>query len=321
MSSTVPLSFSRRVVRVLSEPERLTRVFRRYQHQYLFRRLALRSQPVPVPASSDAEVHVLFGHSRVLSAIATLKSLYRFLPTPYALVVHDDGSLTSSDRALVEAHFPGFRLIPRAVADQEVLGELRRRDLMRCARLREELIFALKLFDLQFYGQGRALLYVDTDILFLHEPTELISALSKSPDEWVDRYNEDIHSGYAWPAEEIQRHTSISMLPCINAGMLCIRRDELDWEFYEQCLAMPGLRAQYYAEQTLNAIDISRRGGMPLPPEYDVAFRYAHRGDYSQWLARAPNAHEVITQHYCGSQVHVAYYFEHYVRHVAPVLA
>ena len=290
-----------------------------------FRSALESSPPVSVPrVGGEAEIHTLFGHAAVLEAIATMKSLYRFLPEALPLVMHEDGTLTERDEALINRHLPGAKIVRRSVADFEIESEFARLDLQRCRELRRIFPLAIKLFDIPYFGVGHTLLYIDTDILFFRPPDELLNALATPAERWVDRYNDDIHTNYAWPAETIQECVGVPAPDRMNSGLYCMRRDtkeSLQWDFFESCLAsLPAAARFHYVEQTLLALDFEKRGAAPLPPEYDVCFRHTWRDHYDTWLRRAKSGHEVVTQHYCGGRAQRLHFYDHFARFVSPHL-
>src|SRR4051812_25583482 len=94
---------------------------RRWAAVRRFRTALAMSPAVSVPRDGGAaEIHTLFGHATVLEAIATMKSLYRYLPRALPLVMHEDGSLTEKDEALVDKHLPGATIVRRSKADQQM---------------------------------------------------------------------------------------------------------------------------------------------------------------------------------------------------------
>ena len=300
------------------------RLRQRVSHQWstrAFKQRVLTTTPLPVARRSEIEVRAFFGRQTLLEGIAALKSFYHFAPEAYALVVHEDGSLTRKDAELIFHHFPGARIIPRETADREVIPHLRRLGFERCAELRRQFILAIKFFDLAYYGTGRRLLYMDSDILFLDYPAAVIEALHVSDTEWRDRYALDIHTCYSWPCEVLEQALGIGILPAVNSGLLIFRSSTLNWSVAEDCLALPSPRERgHYREQTLFAVELSRSGALALPPEYDVCFRHTWRDDYERWLVDAATGHEVVSQHYCGSPRQRAHFYRHFVDFVAPQL-
>ena len=288
-----------------------------------FRRAVKATPPMPLDLTATGQMHALTGRNGVFEVVAAFKSLYRFASVRHPLIVHDDGSLAEQHIEFLQTHLPGTVVIRRADADRRILPVLRAAGFARLEQLRERLVFALKLIDLQVYAEGRPALYLDGDILFHQPPDLLFAMLDNAIDPWVDRYNEDVVSSYAWDPESVQRETGVELRPRINAGLVCLRRADYrnDFELFERCLALetpPELF--YYVEQTLNAIGLSRSGAQPLPQQYDVCFRDTFRGEYDHWLRTAEDGHIVTSQHYCGGWLQRQHYYQHFIEHVAPTL-
>lgn len=272
---------------------------------------------------TGAQLHALTGRRGIFDLIATFKSFYRFAPVRHPLVVHDDGSLIDADLRLLDAHLPGVSVLRRSDADRRVIPILKASGFTKLITLREKLVFTLKLIDLRVYAEGRPSLYLDSDILFHRPPHLLFEMLAGATEPWLDRYNEDIMSSYAWTPEQIKRVADVTVHPGVNAGMVCLRRPEYaaDLELFETCLTLetPPDRF-YYVEQTLNAIDLSAHGAEALPPDYDVCFRCVVRGHYDTWLRTGEGGHQVTSQHYCGGWAQRRYFYRHFIDHVAPAL-
>lgn len=309
------------VRRTLNRARNIPQRVRRALARGRFRYHALRTPPVTVEQNGDIGVHTLCGHRGVTEAIAALKSFYRFTQTKYPLIVHEDGSLTAGDVMLVREHFPRARIIPRKAADREVIAYLEANGLTRCAALRKSFTLALKFFDVPFYSAGSRVLYMDSDILFFRRPDALLDALTVADAEWRDRFTSDIATSYSWRIEQLEEIVRQPVHRQVNSGLLLLHRSNFDWRWAEDCLAMPPLSgSRHYLEQTLFAVDLSRRGGQSLPLEYDVCFRHTWRDHYDTWLAHANTGHEVVSQHYCGSARQRSHFYTHFVQHVAPRL-
>lgn len=286
-----------------------------------FRREVLGGPPLAVDRTGDVQVRTFFGRTSILEGVAALKSFYRFAPRRYPLFVHEDGSLTRDDAVFLERHFPGVRVVDRVTADREVVAYLKQQGLEKCAGLRQSFILSLKFFDLPFYGLGKRLLYMDSDVLFLQRPTALIEALETADSGWQDRFALDIHTYYSWSIEAIEQALRIRILPLVNSGLLALRRTSLDWSLAETCLSIRQLPdSAHYREQSLFAVDLSRSGAVALPADYDVCFRHTWRDHYDTWLLKAASGHEVVSQHYCGSPRQRSHFYRHFVKFVAPEL-
>lgn len=288
-----------------------------------FRQAVKATPPMTLDVGAHGQLHALTGRGGIFELVAAFKSFYRFAPVRHPLIVHDDGSLGERHIKFIQAHLPGTVVISRAEADRRILPVLRAAGFSRLEQLRARLVFTLKLVDLQVYAEGRPALYLDGDILFHQRPDLLFEMLDNVADPWVDRYNEDVVSSYAWDTGSVQRQAGIALRPRINAGLVCMRRPDYrsDFELFEHCLALETTPDRfYYVEQTLNAIGLTRSGAEPLPPHYDVCFRHSFRGDYDRWLRTAENGHAVTSQHYCGGWLQRQYFYRHFIEYVAPAL-
>ena len=289
------------------------RVLRPYQRALL---LALEpTAPVRVATDGPIEVHILCGRATALDALAMLKSFYDQTGATYPLVVHEDGSFGDAERARFAKHFPGARIISRRQADLEVDAVLNAAGLRRCVAYRHEQIYGLKLFDLEHYGRGKRVLYLDTDILFFTRPDALLDALHASDDQWADRYNEDVKSCYTWSVERVKEVTGIDLLSCVNAGFLVLRVGSPDWTSYESWLAMP--ERSFYSEQTLRAMALSAARARPLPREYDVCFRHAWEGqDWLTCFNERRLGQQVVSEHFCGGLGSRVLFYERFMQRV-----
>lgn len=310
-------------------PRRITHFLRRQAFMAGFRRIVAGTPPVRIEASGEVELRVLSGKRVLWETIAALKSFYRFSERKYALVVHDDGSLRPADLRRLEEHFPGVRFVPREEADRRI-GELfERRGLRNCAQLRRTLVLTPKVFDLQLFAGDTRILYFDSDILYRKRPDALFEALASPPAEWRDRYNEDVAMkladdavapAYSWSRAQVRAHVGIELLPQVNSGLMLLHRPEPAWDLFERCLEMPVAPGrEWYVEQSLIAIDMSRTGAQPLPSNYDVCFRHAyHDVEFFAAVNADRVGHPVVTQHYCGGSPMRGYFYTHFVSKVAP---
>lgn len=293
--------------------------------QQRFRHAVATTDALTVPREAGVEVHMLVCRRTVYEAVACLHSLYRFLRRAEraAVTFHDDGTLGTPERAFLSSAVPNARIIDRRTADAHVEGDMASRGMRRCITLRRNHVFARKLFDPLFFGGGKSIICLDSDILFFARPEAALTSL----DEALIRFNEDVHSSYTWDDDVIRDRLGIELTSSVNAGLVITPVSvQRGWEVYEDWLARlpePEPRRAWYIEQTLTAVACSAFGGVPLPSEYDVCFRHAwdRSISYEQWLPRArTEGHRVVSQHYCGGPKQRAAFFNHFCEHVAPRL-
>jgi hypothetical protein len=255
---------------------------------------------------------MLLCHRDFTLSLASLKSFYRYAPTTVALVIHDDGSLTMRDRALLEKHFEGVRIVRTADTLSAVDQQLASLGLERCRALRREFVLAVRLFDFPIIGAGKTILQLDPDVIFLERPTELLSALQRVDPSAPIRFNVDVKPAYSWTEDEIEAATGIRPVPQLNGGLLCVRYDGKKlpamWRSFEACLAMPRRPgSEWLTEQTLLAVHASAHGAQELPPEYDVCARLLRTGRTD------------LISHHCLSHQR-PYFYEAFLGRIAPGL-
>lgn len=165
--------------------------------------------PLKVPPESEVEVHSLICHRDVNMMLTSAKSFLSYLPN-VALVLHDDGSITPGDLALFEQHLPGARVVSRAEADAAMRAALPPDVFAARARY----FFLLKLFDFNHFNRARKTILLDSDIVFLAAPREIVE-WAQTPDA-PPFYNEDWCPSYR--AKTVP--PGVALPPRLNAGFM-----------------------------------------------------------------------------------------------------
>lgn len=202
-----------------------------------YREWLQQTPPVPVAGNSpNAEVHQLLGHRHVGMGLWSMKSLVKSAAAGLGVVVHDDGSLTSEDMALMRQHLPEIQIITRADAD------LRMRDALAnhpaCTSFRfgnvpvtnhrgqsyNMFIMSLILFDMNLLTECDKIIILDADVLFFRRPDIIADwALDKS----------DTRSLYSVEAYKPQRQSDgtlsfgAKVARTLNSGLLCLIKSKL----------------------------------------------------------------------------------------------
>jgi len=194
-------------------------------------------------------VSTLLGHGQIGTALRCLGSLLSFSADPLSLLVHDDGTLTESDREQLAERLANPSVISRMEADEQVgslLGSypnalaFRRRDVM-----------ALKLFDTVLLGRGPVYRYCDSDILFLRTFAELFAL----PDDADAVFIKDIIHAFSLTSRQIALDKQFRPVGRLNAGLMVFRRDAFDLEQVEFILSrLNGVIEPQWAEQTCWAL-------------------------------------------------------------------
>lgn len=165
----------------------------------------------------ELEIHTLICNRDLILAINNFKSLQKFEEFKKVPVfLHDDGSLTDSDIKSLSV-IDNVTVIRREDADREIYQYIK--DHKNCLEYRLgtnkiNLWHKIKSFDYFFFSKTKKVLGVDTDLLFLHEPKDVIEYITTN----TPFYFPDIQSAYCFnePKEEI------AVLEKVNTGLIYI---------------------------------------------------------------------------------------------------
>lgn len=193
----------------------------------------------PAPVTGDgavSEVHQLLGHRHVGMGLWSLKSLVRAADAELGVVIHDDGSLTPADMALMRAQLPGVRIIARAEADALVREQLAAYP--ACSRFRfgevmvtnhrgqsyNMFIMALILFDMNLLTPADKIIILDADVLFFRRP-DLIADWARDPANARTLYSVEAYK----PKREANGSLSFGpkVARTLNSGLLCFSKSAL----------------------------------------------------------------------------------------------
>lgn len=264
----------------------------------------LNTPPVTGTTDKTCEIHVLTCQSDWLSLVWTLKSFYLVSGRHYALCIHEDGSLDPKAKAALATHFPDARLITRKEAD--AWAQSLTNSYPRVASFRSKHPLSLKITDFMPFLEGERLLVFDSDLLFFHEPTELLRRV-EDPAYSKNSFNEDVDSAYAVEPTVVKAHLDIDLTPRFNSGLGLAQRDSIRLDWLEEFLSLPGILDGHFwrIEQTLFALCSCKHGAELLPPEYRVSLQPGMEGkpmrhyvggirhlmyaEGMRWLARETN--------------------------------
>lgn len=236
------------------------------------------------PADAPAEVHLLCHRHDHLLAIWALKTFYHFSRAALPLALHLQGRVPRRVVERLRAHFPGARVIPQAEADARMREALAALPRLLAVRMANPLL--MKVTDFIVLGRAPRVLGVDSDVLFLAPPAELLAG-AQGPGSLFQR---DLTTRYTLTAADARAWFGVEPAPCVNTGLMAFTRDAADLARCERYLAQPGLaEPSGLLEQTLHALCAGERGAVShLPATYLISLE---RGD-----GRAP----LTARHYAG---------------------
>lgn len=265
----------------------------KYGDGILFRSVT-RTPPIETAADAATGVHTAVPHRYVFAYLTAIKSLLRYCPE-VAVFVHDDGSLREEDKKLIRAHLPGVRVIDRATADAQFLARVGDEFL---AKVRRSYTSYLKLFDPTLVSEGRRIIIVDTDVLFLSRPAAILEWIGKGGGPWYHKSESWLKrdgAGAAVPSppppsapgqpEHIQRLVvkriaeinselgkSFAFVPGFNSGLIGYEHGTVDYGELKKLLShlydLFGERIfRWGAEQTMHGLVLCGQGATALPSD------------------------------------------------------
>lgn len=208
--------------------------------------------PTPRVASQPqlaCPVHVLTGANYWHQTAFCLHSLQSALGEGLPVVrVHSDGALKDEHRATLRALAPG------AVFDNDeaIVGHLD-----RCLPISEfpvlraqrgELVLMRKILDALAGEQGYHL-FIDSDVLFWKEPTELIAAVA---DNQTTHLHEGNGESYCLPRAKLELELAMKLPEAVNSGLIGLDAGLIDWPLLERAAGvMAGRGNRRILEQSL----------------------------------------------------------------------
>lgn len=170
---------------------------------------------------SGIEIHTLICNRDLLLAINNFKSLQKFEEfADMPVYLHDDGSLTDSDIDALNV-IKNIIVIKRSDADKMIKPFVENYPNCNSYRLggsHINLWHKIKLFDYFFFSKTKKVLGMDTDLLFLRKPEDVIKYIKTE----TPFYYPDVQSAYSFnePKEEI------SVLERVNTGLVYIPSED-----------------------------------------------------------------------------------------------
>ena len=234
----------------------------------------LRTASIAV-GGSTAELHILSGASQFWSCLLALKSVLRFIHQ-VSVAIHSDGTLTRQHERVFREHFPGVRLISKEVADEAV--GLALEDFPNCREFRSQNVVLAQVFDYSLLSMTNKIIAMDSDILFLGRPGEVI--------DWIKRdQHRSLYSFEPLPFSPLIDRIYITQLhshgfkfaPHLCGGFICTYRELLNLPLLEQYCEYVKAKCtdRFYRAQTMSALLVAQEDWALLPSSYQNFSEFA----------------------------------------------
>lgn len=254
------------------------------------RRHIKRFGKIELNSDTNIVVTMLCGKKTIYEGIASLLSFYSSTQKNYALYIFDDGSLDAQAAGQLSRYFSNYQIIWRKDSDKLAETYLLSHGFDKLLYLRKKLVFASRLTDVNLYLEGKTIIQLDSDVLTLQRPVELLEIAEQGQHPWA--FNKDVADAYCLTRQEIRERTGIDILETFNAGLCMFPADKRHLTFFEANLRNILTDQLYYTEQTLMALLMTVNHGQTLPQDYDLGFRCYDSPQVTPL--------DVKTRHYCG---------------------
>src|SRR5262249_48490918 len=132
------------------------------------------SPPIPCQEDVPCEIHTMLSEEDVPLYLIAIKSFLRFFPA-VSVFVHSDGTVGPHSMALIRRHVPGCRIVSAPEADDRARRLLGEDSAMYRYRFYDA--GCRRIVDSELWGSTKRRIIMDSDVLVLDTPEELI--------EWI----------------------------------------------------------------------------------------------------------------------------------------
>jgi hypothetical protein len=204
---------------------------RRHRNQGLLRTMhegILSTPPIRCNPAAKVEVHTVTAHHHLTMYLTALKSLLRYY-SDLAVVVHDDGTLERDSLQQLKQHVDGIKIITRCESDARMQSVLAGFPYARA--LRGRVVNSIELFDNILLAETDRVINMNSDVLFLRDPVELVAWIAREESSCLGVYEER-------PAgqERFLLDRACPLPPHVTTALTCFHRDVYDLSFVENVL-------------------------------------------------------------------------------------
>jgi hypothetical protein len=170
---------------------------------------------------NNLEIHMLICNKDLMLALNNFKSFQKFDEFKNVpIYLHDDGSLTDSDKSLL-LDVNNVVIIDRKWADNEIKKYIGNHPHCMSYRLGSghiNLWHKIKTFDYFFFSKSKKILGLDTDLLFMRRPENIINLINSN----TPFYFPDVQSSYSFNEPK----NEVPVLSSVNTGLIFIPSEE-----------------------------------------------------------------------------------------------
>lgn len=244
-----------------------------YYYKKIYAGKIFKTKPVVCDKEGRLELHMLTCERDLECTMWSLKTFYYFSGIKPRLIIYDDGSLTEDSVSTLTSHFVNCQIVRRERLDRDI------GDFLKAYKMNLEYINVgsylglLKIFGPAYYAKSEYMLILDSDVLFLNKPKEILEHIAGG----TPFYLSDCMDAYTYPMEFLNDLMKIKMVHKINAGFYFISKNDFDGildlgeAYFKKVSQMGHKHKTLWREQTLVAMNLSKLNAERLGCDYQIS--------------------------------------------------
>ena len=212
------------------------------------------------PVKSDPNgfpIYFLTGAKYLYQTLFCIQSLDKHSSARFRYILVDDGTFDEQLISKINKLLPGAIIITKELTEYNLEKNLPKAEFPALHQKRKEYAHIKKLTDVHTIA-GNWKLVLDSDMLFLRNPTEIL--------EWLKNPTQPIHmidcmESYGYSQNLMKKLSGETIPSLVNVGVIGLDSKSIDWQKIEKWI--PIMEAQegktYYLEQALTAMIIGDR--------------------------------------------------------------
>lgn len=216
----------------------------------------------------DFSLNALVCHKDADHALWAIMSFCSFSEGLPRIVIHNDGSLTTSQKEVFRSSLPGLRLVEPDEGTAIVAGKLGSFPFLESMTLNLPHPMMRKLLQPWLLADTDFAISLDCDVLHFGRPNEVLEN-AKTGQSF---FNSDYQEAHFVPTAEISSFLGKPVLAKFNAGYAGMRAADFDLDLVERFMQRFSIdsRISHRAEQSAMACVLMMAKASRLPPTYSI---------------------------------------------------
>jgi hypothetical protein len=220
----------------------------------------------PIASVNDGlPVYFLTGQNYLYQTLFCIRSLVPVSKTSFRFILVDDGSFDDLLINRIKKQLPGAEIINKETIAQNLENILPASQFPHLHKKRAVYPHIKKLTDIHSIPGNNWKLVLDSDMLFWHEPHEML--------EWLRNPRRPMHlidcgEAYGYSKKLMEQLAGTTIKPLINVGAIGLNSDTINWHNLERWVNELEQQegTSYYLEQALTAMLIGENNAAVMPP-------------------------------------------------------